>query len=165
MTTEVKELLAYFKKFEEGVAIVRNVNIKLVERAVSTERWCCKNAQYWRRNTLEVVGIPTSIRDNVLEKKVCDVFQEIAVDICDRYIQACCCLKDKDQAVIKLSSRKDCLQILRLKRQLRGLDPAEVDLPESGQANIITHMVDLQNLFANIEIDSLWRSFFLDICW
>ena len=67
MTTEVKELQAYSKKFEEGVAIVRNVNIKLIERAVLTELRCCKNAQYLRRNTLEVVGIPTSIRDNVLE--------------------------------------------------------------------------------------------------
>ena len=92
-------------------------------------------------------------------------------------------------------------RILRIKRQLAGLDPAAVDLPErakifnneslcpyyrgirkkckrlrdkqkvhqyytinglillrieeSGQAKIISHMVDLQNLFPDIEIDSL----------
>ena len=28
-------------------------------------------------------------------------------------------------------------------------------IEESGQAKIITHMVDLQNLFSNIEIDIL----------
>ena len=90
---------------------------------------------------------------------------------------------------------------MRVKRQLKGLDPSAVDLPEgtkifvyeslcpsyqwiwnkckklrdkqkvhqyytinglnrlrteeSGQAKIITHMVDLQNLFPDIEIDSL----------
>ena len=65
---------------------------------------------------MEVVGIPMFIRDNVLEQKVCDVFQEIGVDICDRDIQACHCLKDKDRTIVKFTNRKDCLQILRVKR-------------------------------------------------
>ena len=33
------------------------------------------------------VGIPTSVRDNVIEQKVCNVFQEIGEDICDCDIQ------------------------------------------------------------------------------
>ena len=122
------------------------------------------------------------------------------MDICDRDIQACHRLKDKDQTTVKFTNRKDCLRILRVKRQLKGLDSAAVDLPEgtkifvneslcpyyrgiwnkckksrdkqkvhqyytinglirlqieeSGQAKIITHMVDLPNLFPDIEIDS-----------
>ena len=139
-----------------------------------------------------------SVRDNVLEQKVCDVLQEIGVDICNRDIQACHRLKAKDRTTVKFTNRKDCLQILRVKRQLKDLDPAVVDLPEgtkifvneslcpyyrgiwnkckklrdkqklhqyytinglrieeSDQAKIITHMVDLQNLFPDIEIDSL----------
>ena len=171
------------------MAIVRNVNSKLVERVVATECQCWENAQYSRRDTLEVVGIPMSVRGNVLEQEVCDVFQEIGVDICDHDIQACHCLKDKDRTIVKFTNRKVCLRILRVKRQLKGLDPAAVDLPEgtkifvneslcpyyrgiwnkckklrdkqkvhqyytitglirlrieeSGQAKIITHMVDL----------------------
>ena len=142
-----------------------------------------------------------SVRDNILEQKVCDVIQEIGLDVCDRDIQACHRLKDKDQTIVKFTNRKDCLRILRVKRQLKGLDPSAVDLPEgtkifvneslcpyyqgiwnkckklrdkqkvyryytinglirlrteeSGQAKTITHMVDLQNMFPNIEIDSL----------
>ena len=122
------------------------------------------------------------------------------MDICDRDIQACHRLKDKDRTIVKFTNRKDCLQILRVKRQLKGLHPAVVDLPEgtkifvneslcpyyrgiwskckksrdkqkvhqyyainglvrlqieeSGQAKIITYMVDLPNLFPDIEIDS-----------
>ena len=122
------------------------------------------------------------------------------MDICDRDIQACHRLKDKDRIIVKFTNRKDCLRILRVKRQLKGLYPAVVDLPEgtkifvneslcpyyrgiwnkckksrdkqkvhqyytinglirsqieeSGQAKIITHMVDLPNLFPDIEIDS-----------
>ena len=71
-----------------------------------------------------------SVRDNVLEQKVCDVFQEIGVDICDRDIQACHRLKDKDRTIVKFTNRKDCLRILTVKRQLKGLDPAAVDLPD-----------------------------------
>ena len=68
-----------------------------------------------------------SVRDNVLEQKVCNVIQEIGVDICDRDIQACHRLKDKDRTIVKFTNRKDCLQILRVKRQLKGLDPSVVD--------------------------------------
>ena len=112
------------------MAIVRNVNNKLVERVVATEHQCWENAQYSRRDTLEVVGIPMPVRDNVLEQKVCDVIQEIGVDICDRDIQACHRLKDIDRTIVKFTNRKDCLRILRVKRQLKGLDPSGVDLPE-----------------------------------
>ena len=112
------------------MVIVRNVISKLVERVVATERQCWENAQYSGRDTLEVVGIPMSVRDNALEQKVYNVFQDIGVDICDRDIQACHRLKDKDRTIVKFTNRKDCLQILRVKRQLKGLHPAVVDLPE-----------------------------------
>ena len=39
-------------------------------------------------------------------------------------------LKDKDQTMVKFTNRKDCLRILKIKRQLNDLDPATVDLPE-----------------------------------
>ena len=78
------------------MAIVTNVNNKFVKRVVATVGQCWENAQYSRRDTLEVIGIPMSVRDNVLEQKVCDVIQEIGVDICDRDIEACHRLKDKD---------------------------------------------------------------------
>ena len=96
LTTEVKDLLDHSKKLEVDVAIVKNVNNKLVERVVVTERQFWENVQYSREDTLEVVGIPMSVRDNALGQKVCDVIQEIGVDICDGDIQACHRLKDKD---------------------------------------------------------------------
>ena len=79
---------------------------------------------------MEVVGIPMSVRDNVLEQKVCDLIQEIGLDICDRDIQACHRLKEKGRTIVKFTNRKDCLRILRVKRQLKGLDPSAVNLPE-----------------------------------
>ena len=130
LTTEVKDLLSHSKRLEADVVIVRNVNSKLVERVVATERKCCENAQYSGRDTLEVVGIPMSVRDIALEQKVYNLFQDIGVDICDRHIQASHCLKDKHRATVKFTNRKDSLRILMVKRQLKGLDSAAVDLPE-----------------------------------
>ena len=122
LTTEVKNLLDHSKKLEADEAVVRNVNNKLVERVVATKCQFWKNAQYSRRDTLEVFEIPMSVRDNVLEQKVCDVIQEIGVDTFDRDIQACHRLKDKDRTIVRFTDRKDCLRILRVKRQLKVLN-------------------------------------------
>ena len=113
LTTEFKDLLAHSKQLEADLAIARNVNSQLVESVVATERQCWENAQYSRRDTLEVVGIPMSVRDNILEQKIYDVFQEIGVDVCDRDIQGCHRLKDKDRIIVKLTNRKDCLKVKR----------------------------------------------------
>ena len=69
-TTEVKDLLGYFKKLEADLAVTKNLNSKLMERVVQTEKQCWANAQYSRRDTIEVVGIPSFIRDQDLEGKV-----------------------------------------------------------------------------------------------
>ena len=49
------------KKVEAHVAIVKNVNEKLVNQLIETELQCWANAQYSRRECLEVVWIPASI--------------------------------------------------------------------------------------------------------
>ena len=82
-TTEVN-LLGYFKKLEADLAVTKNLNSKLMERVVQTEKQCWANAQYSRRDTIEVVGIPSFIRDQDLEGKVRNIFEEIGVNIDER---------------------------------------------------------------------------------
>ena len=53
------------------------MNSRLVDQLVETVRQCWASAQYSRRECLEVVGIPTSEKDDVLEDKVLNVFREI----------------------------------------------------------------------------------------
>ena len=88
---------------------------------VETERQCWANSQYFRRECLEVLGIPISVKDDALEDKLLDVFREIGVEIGQRDIQACHRVKN-NQTIVKFSNRKDCLQILRVKKQLKDLD-------------------------------------------
>ena len=89
LTAEVKELSSYLKKLKADVVIVKNVNSRLVEQLVQTERECWENAQYSRRDCLESIGIPTLVKDNVLKEKVCGIFDELGVEIGQRDIQAC----------------------------------------------------------------------------
>ena len=95
LTAEVKELSNYLKKLEadvaivknvnstlvKNVAIVKNVNFRLVEQLVQTEQQRWEYAQYSRRECLELIRIPTSVKDDALEQKVCGIFHERDVQI------------------------------------------------------------------------------------
>ena len=139
--------------------------------------------------------------NSVLEETVRDVFKKIRVEIDERDVQACHRLKEKKRTIVKFVNRKDCLQILRVKKDLKSLDPTELDFPENtkifineslcpyyrgiwnkckklraiqkihqfytisglirvkleetGPSRIITHMVDLKELFPDIDIENL----------
>ena len=114
---------------EADIAVVKTVYERLVERVVKTERQCCENAQYSRQDTLDMVGIPNSIGNSVLEKTVRGVFKKISVEIDERDVQAYHCLKEKERTIVKFVNRKDCLQILRVKKDLKSLDTTELDFP------------------------------------
>ena len=45
-------------------------------------------------------------------------------------VTGCHRLKDNDWVIVKFTNRKDNLQILRLKKDLKSLDPTELDFPE-----------------------------------
>ena len=55
------------EKFQSEVTVVKQVNSVLSERLVSMERQCWANAQYSRRECLELVGVPCSVSDENLE--------------------------------------------------------------------------------------------------
>ena len=49
LTSEIRDLVTQMKKVDADVAIVKNVNEKLVNQLIETERQCWGNAQYSRR--------------------------------------------------------------------------------------------------------------------
>ena len=130
LTTEVKDLLGYFKKLESDLAATKNLNSKLMDRVVQTERQSWANAQYSRRDIIEVFGIPSSIRDKDLEDKVRNIFGEIGVNVNERDIQACHRLREKDKTIVNFVNRKDYTNILRLKKDLKHLDPIKLSFIE-----------------------------------
>ena len=70
LTAAIKEISNHLNKLRADVAVTKSVNSQLVDQLVETERLCWANARHSRRECLEVVGIPTSIKDDALEDKV-----------------------------------------------------------------------------------------------
>ena len=95
------------KKVKADVAVVKNVDQKLVNQLIKTERQCWANVQYSKRECLEVVGIPTSTPNDLLEANVSKVFGKLGVHDEGKDIQACHSLKDNDRAIVKFSNRKE----------------------------------------------------------
>ena len=129
-TTEVKDVLRYFKKLEADLAVTKNVNSKLMERVLQTKRQYWANAQYSRQETVEVIGIPSSIRDQDLEGKVRNIFEEISANIDERDMQACHRYREKGRTILKFVNRKDFTNILRVKKNLKHLDPSKLSFSE-----------------------------------
>ena len=131
LSKKIKDTLTHLKKLEADIAVVRTVNDALVGRVVKTERQCWENAQYSRRDTLEIFGIPNSIDNSVLEETVRGLFKKIGVKIEKRDVQACHRLKEKERTIVKFVNRKDCLQTLMVKKELKSLDSTDLDFPEN----------------------------------
>ena len=131
LSKKIKDTLTHLKKLEADIAVVRTVNDALVGRVVKTERQCWENAQYSRRDTLEIVGIPNSIDNSVLEETVRGLFKKIGVKIEKRDVQACHRLKEKERTIVEFVNRKDCLQTLMVKKELKSLDSTDLDFPEN----------------------------------
>ena len=94
---------------ESDLAISRNVNVKLVERLVVTERKCWANEQCSRRECLEISGIPESVRDSAFKDKTQGILRGIDVEAETENTELCHRLKgkgDKGKIILKLSKRK-----------------------------------------------------------
>ena len=69
--------------------VTRRVNSELCKRIVTVECQCWANAQYSRRECLEVAGIPRQVDDKNLETKVLSIFQKIGCTIDPTFIDDC----------------------------------------------------------------------------
>ena len=71
---EIRKFNDNFSKLQSELAVTKQVNTELTKRIVTLERQCWANAQYSRKECLEVVGIPRQVDDNLLETKVLSIF-------------------------------------------------------------------------------------------
>ena len=62
---------------------------------------------------------------------LCGVFKKTGVEIVKQNVQACHYLKEKQIIIVKFVNRTDCLQILRIKKELKSLDPTMLEFPDN----------------------------------
>ena len=65
---EIRKLNDKFDQLQPDVCITKNVNNLLSSRLVYIERQCLANAQYSRRECLNVIGIPSEVKGETLEE-------------------------------------------------------------------------------------------------
>ena len=95
------------------------VNIALTKRIVTLECQCWTNTQYSRKECVEVVGTPRQVDDKLLEAKVLSLFQKVGCTIAPEFIDDSHWLgKNNDRAIVKFDRRKDCKQVLQVKKDL-----------------------------------------------
>ena len=126
LMAEMKELSSSFKRLESDVQIVKTVNNNLIKQLENTERQCWANAQYSRRECVEVIGIPKTVESKDLEHTMCKVLNSIGFDIEEDRIEACRWLTKSDHAIVKFSQGKD----LCIKKGLKGLNPTNLGFPQ-----------------------------------
>ena len=126
----VEEFKQIKDKIEADLSVTKQVNDLLVTRVTNLERQCWANAQYSRRECLEIAGIPSNVSHQNLENKVIEVFSKVGCNITNENIEACHLInQNSDRTIVKLSRRKNCLQMLSVKKDLQKLDMEELDLP------------------------------------
>ena len=129
---EIRKLNDNFKKLEGELIVSKKVNSELQKHIIQLEKQCWANVQYSRRECLELVGIPSSIEHDQLEDKVVEIFNKVGCNIMKENVEACHRIgKNNDRVIIKFSKRKECLQVLSVKKDLKNLDMVDIGLPEN----------------------------------
>lgn len=66
---------------DEVEAMKTNFKNLLMKKSVEVQRQCWANIQYSRRESLNISGTPTSIPQQNLQEKNCQIFEAIAVSV------------------------------------------------------------------------------------
>ena len=162
LTNEIKLLKENYKKLESDISVSKTVSSLLTEQMNNVERQCWANAQYSRHECLEVVGIPSSVKIKDLEGKVCSVFNRIGIAVNPDDIEACHRLYNDKKTIVKFSRRKLCQQVLRVKKELKNVDPSEFDFPEGTAIFINESLCSYYKMLWN-KCKKLWRKINLHV--
>ena len=86
---EIRKLNDKSDKLQSDVCITKNVNNLLSNRLVDNEHQCSANAQYCRRESLDVVGIPNEVKHETLEDSVIEIFDRLGYSTDADRTEAC----------------------------------------------------------------------------
>ena len=96
LASRFDDLLRQYKILNSELSVSKNCNRLLTERIVNLERNAVSNAQYHRRESLEINPVPASIGDDVLENSVCRALSLTGHEVKSDDLQPCHHLKKKE---------------------------------------------------------------------
>ena len=77
LLNEMRKLNDKFDKLQSNVCVTKKVNNILSSRLVDSERQCWPNAQYSRRECLNIVCIAREVKDETLEESAVGIFDKL----------------------------------------------------------------------------------------
>ena len=105
----------------------RFIRVSHCKRVVQLERNAVTNAQYHRRELVEINPVPPSISDEELELNICRALSLTGNEVKPDDLQACHRLKKKEAVIVKFNCRKLKQKVLINRKNL--LNKSE-DLPQ-----------------------------------
>ena len=112
-----------FATLRAELVVTKRLNSELCKRIVTVERQCWTDAQYSRRECLEVAGIPRQVNVKYLETKVLSIFRKTSCTIDPNFIDGSYRVdKNNGRVIVKFTGGKDFKQILKVKKDLQNLD-------------------------------------------
>ena len=126
-------------KLTSQLAVSANVNTLLLKKLEAVERTANNNAQYSRKETFEVHGIPLDVPDNSVEDTVLNIMNELKDEATPKYeaseIQACHRLSNKKKVICKMVARKRMREVITSRKKLKNKSlacvPNQVFISES----------------------------------
>ena len=115
LTEEAQKMNTNFELLRSDFSATRIENNFLDERLIALKRQCWANAQYSRRECLEITAIPSSVSDKDLEEVVCKAITKAGVDITEDDIEDCHRVGNKGRPIIKFDKRKVSRQVLSVR--------------------------------------------------
>ena len=112
----------------------RKVSDVLVKEAAFLECQCWRNVLFSRRESAEIISMSNSILHSALEKtvsKFCNILELIFMRRNSN--RTTTSTKRRRSGDSEISRRKDCQQIMRVKKELKDLNPTHLDFPEGTQ--------------------------------
>ena len=132
----------------------------LNEKVLKLEREANLNAQRSRENNLEIHGINDSIEDSALEDTCISIFKKLDIDCSSSDIEGCHRLPSRKGStnkptILKFVNRKKAEELVRAKRNLKGLSLADLNISSEVYFNL-----NLSPAFR--ELDYFCRRLFVD---
>ena len=116
-----------YEMVNSNLSITRRCNDLLLECITQLERNNLNNAQYNRRETLEINPMPSDIADDVLEQSACQALSLTGTSVEPDNLQACHRMRKKDPIIIKFKCRKQKHHVLL---NLKTLQNKSLDLTQ-----------------------------------
>ena len=137
----ISNLVAENKKLASRCDDLEFVTNKLTSRVAVLEKCHWQSIQYNRRNNIEIAGIPSTISNEQLEDKVCEVLNSIDVSVGPADIEACHRLplnrneksenETSQRTIVKLINRKICEKALKNRKNLKDVDKEKLGFVSS----------------------------------